>query len=133
MKKLIIIIILTLGLAMETSAVTQDINDALRLTFVSLASIDWIQTKEFRDKGRSEGNIFLTEFPSQERVDITIGVGIICACLASEYLINEKWEPVFLTMLILAEAHAIKWNIDKGNTASYKLKHNYSISFEYKF
>jgi hypothetical protein len=122
MKKILVIIILILGIAERSEAwqpdpwTTQD--TILQLSFTTVATIDWLQTKSFTREGAEETNPILGRYPSQHRINILTGAGILIHAGVS-YVLPIKYRTIWQSFFLGVECMAISHNYLVGVRINY--------------
>jgi hypothetical protein len=85
----------------------------LELAFLSLATLDLMQTSWFRARGDAESNPLLGAYPSQR--EVVLGVG---ACMLGHVLVSaalpKPWRHAWQGAGIGVELGAVLWNRSLG-------------------
>jgi hypothetical protein len=86
---------------------------AYQTVYTMLVGVDWIQTKNFRAKGKKESSPILGTEPTQQEVDLKIMLGV-SACFVFIWVLPEKYRKLFQISFITAELSAIRMNYIHG-------------------
>lgn len=90
----------------------------MQTAFISLVCLDWAQTIKFSSEGKREGNRFLGEYPSKEKIDRMIFTGIVTHSLLV-WAIPGDARFVFQYISVGLELFAVKSNYEVGVRIGY--------------